>query len=297
MMNDECEALMGIRVADVDWLTGPWGDPASRPDDFAVVVDAGGDLAGYVMVESDPPYTEVFSIGAVGLPHHGRGLGSAIVAEAERRAERFLELAAPGERVVMHAGSLADEPGVAALLSARGYTQVRRFWLMRLDFEGAPQPPEPMPGIELRPMAPGEEASVYRCMAEAFRDHWGTGFPAEESWLYLHTSKERHDPTLWWVASDRSDVVGALTARADFAEDPRLGYVSELGVLRSYRGRGIAKALLRAVFAEFHARGHVGAALHVDSESSTGATRLYESVGMAAQPRFAEWEKELRPAG
>ena len=34
----------------------------------------------------------------------------------------------------------------------------------------------------------------------------------------------------------------------------------------------------------------------VDAESPTGATRLYERVGMVAHPRFAAWEKELRPA-
>ena len=35
--------------------------------------------------------------------------------------------------------------------------------------------------------------------------------------------------------------------------------------------------------------------LHVDSDSLTGATRLYERVGMTAHPRFATWEKDLRP--
>jgi hypothetical protein len=34
----------------------------------------------------------------------------------------------------------------------------------------------------------------------------------------------------------------------------------------------------------------------VDAESVTGATRLYERVGMTPYPRFATWEKELRPA-
>jgi ribosomal protein S18 acetylase RimI-like enzyme len=95
---------------------------------------------------------------------------------------------------------------------------------------------------------------------------------------------------------DRGEVVGALVARSDFAEDPRLGYVAELGVLRPYRGRGIARTLLRTSFADLHARGRTGAALYVDSESLTGATKLYESIGMTAQPRFATWEKELRPA-
>ena len=39
-------------------------------------------------------------------------------------------------------------------------------------------------------------------------------------------------------------------------------------------------------FAEFHRRGQTGAALDVDSASLTGATRLYESVGMSLYTDF-----------
>jgi hypothetical protein len=37
--------------------------------------------------------------------------------------------------------------------------------------------------------------------------------------------------------------------------------------------------------------------LEVDTESLTGATRLYTRLGMTSEPRFSQWEKELRPAG
>jgi mycothiol synthase len=199
--------------------------------------------------------------------------------------------------VVIHAGTLAGEPRVSALLSAQGYREVRRFWLMRLAFEGEAVPPEPPEDVDVRLMADDERTHAYRCLADAFQDHWGTGFPDENSWMHHHRSKTGYDPGLWWVAHDGAGVVGALIARPSFAEDPQLGYIAELGVLRPHRGRGIARALLRTSFAELQARGRTGAALHVDSESSTGATRLYESVGMTAQPRFAQWEKQLRPAG
>ena len=66
---------------------------------------------------------------------------------------------------------------------------------------------------------------------------------------------------------------------------------------RAFRGRGLGEALLRQAFRELSARGRTGCDLHVDSDSVTGATRLYERVGMRAHPRFATWEKELRAAG
>ena len=51
------------------------------------------------------------------------------------------------------------------------------------------------------------------------------------------------------------------------------------------------------MFGALYALGSRGAELHVDADSVTGATRLYERVGMSAHPRFATWEKELQPGG
>ena len=48
-------------------------------------------------------------------------------------------------------------------------------------------------------------------------------------------------------------------------------------------------------FVRFHAHGCTGAMLHVDSDSLTGADRLYERVGMRVIPQFATWEKGLVP--
>ena len=90
--------------------------------------------------------------------------------------------------------------------------------------------------------------------------------------------------------------MGVLLAAAESEEDRELGYVGWLGVRREARGRGIGEALLRRSFVKFYELGKLGAQLVVDSESSTGANRLYERVGMTAQPRFANWDRVLLPA-
>jgi len=297
MMNEESLALRGVAMVSLDWIVTPWTAPgADLEHDFAVVTGPEGDLAGYLLIESDPPYTSVFSIGVVALRHHGRGVGAAVLAEAERRARRFLALAPAGHRVVMHAGALADEPRVSTLLASRGYVEARRFARMSLEFDGPPRPPEALPGIEIRPLDAGQEPAVYACMSEAFADHWGPTWPTEEVWLHQHViaSSEFH-PDLWQLAWQGPELAGALIAGPDAEEDATLGHVELVGVRRSFRRRGIAEALLRTSFAQFHARGARGVALEVDTESITGATRLYERLGMTAEPRFAAWEKELRP--
>ncbi len=66
-------------------------------------------------------------------------------------------------------------------------------------------------------------------------------------------------------------------------------------MVRAHRRRGLGKALLLTAFNEFFDRGQRGAALGVDADSLTGATRLYESVGMHAGTKYASWEVEIRP--
>lgn len=299
MMNAETEAFIGVPVASIDWVANMWTAPSADLEaDFAVVHSEAGDLAGYLLVQGHPPYTEVFAVGVVALPYHRRGLGSAIVAETERRAGRLVKLAPPQRRVVMHAGALADEPRVSGLLSQHGYVEVRRLSQMQIDFEQPPPAPDGVPGIEIRPLVTGQESAVYACISEAFDDDWSESFPTEEDWIHSHvTGVSNFRPELWWLAWEGPTLAGALIGLPSADEDAALGYVGLLGVRRAFRGRGIAEALLRTSFVQFHSLGRPGVCLHVDTESVTGATRLYERVGMAIHPRFATWEKELRPAG
>ncbi len=295
MLNEETVALTGVPITSVEWVTTAWTAPGARLDrDFGVITDSGGAIAGYFMIAFEPPHTTVFVIGAVAISHHNRGIGSAIIAEVERRGR---ELAAGREDVTLRIGVLAGEPRVAALLTAHGFREVRVFWSMQLRFDGPPSPPAEVAGIDVRTLVSGQERQVYECAAAAFEDHWGDGFPSEQSWLHRTVyASDTFDPELWYLAWEGERLVGFLLAAADSEEDPDLGYVAWLGVRREARGRGIGEALLRRSFVTFHALGKRGAQLVVDSESSTGANRLYERVGMSAQPRFANWDRTLLPA-
>jgi mycothiol synthase len=296
--NEECVAWLGVPVIDADWLRARWTAPGVDRDlDFAVVESASGKLCGFLSVEAEPPFAEVFTLGIVAPAFHGLGLGAAIVSETERRARRFEALADPSARVVIHAGVLADEPRVSALLSSRGYREVRRFELRRVDFAGEPAPPRDVEGITVRGFRPEEARQLYEAHVEAFADHWGEGKETYEDFGHHHLDAPDFDAGLWFVAWDGDELAGYVGAQEKSREDPSRGYIPLLGVRRPYRRRGLAEALLRTAFGALHARGRQGAELHVDADSLTGATRLYERVGMSAHPRFATWEKELRPGG
>jgi ribosomal protein S18 acetylase RimI-like enzyme len=75
-----------------------------------------------------------------------------------------------------------------------------------------------------------------------------------------------------------------------------MGWISGLGVVRSHRRRGLARAILLTAFNDFFRRGQHSVALGVDADSLTGATRLYESAGMRTVEAHDQVRKVLRPA-
>ena len=94
---------------------------------------------------------------------------------------------------------------------------------------------------------------------------------------------------MWFLIRDGNDV-------AAVRNDPERnggGYVGALGVARPWRGKGLGRALLLRTFAEFYARGAPRVTLGVDAENPTGATKLYEGVGMTSRRR---WSCSRRPS-
>jgi mycothiol synthase len=295
MINEESTALVGFAVASAEWIRSGWSPGADIDRDFAVILAEDGALAGYLFVEFDEPYEDVFGIGAVAHDHHGRGLGTAIIGEIERRAHVVAE---GREGLALRVGTLSDEPLVAALMTSRGFREVRRFWSMWVTFDEPPAPASEVPGVDFRTLVPGQEREVHACLAEAFEDHWGGGIRPLDPWLFAHGETSPHyDPEMWHLAWHGDVLAGALMAAVESDENPAYGSVDLLGVRRAYRGRGIAEALLRRCFGSLHAVGREGAMLIVDSESQTGATRLYERVGMTPRPRFSTWERTLTRGG
>jgi mycothiol synthase len=298
LVNEEARAYLGTPIWSTEQVLRRWSNPTvDRERDVAVVKAPGGEICAWLSLVCGPPHVEVVALGVVGLAWHGRGVGAWILAETGRRAQRFLQLAPTGERVVIHAGALADEPAVGALLAAAGYSEIRRFQLMRVDFGGIPPAPSIPEGIRIELFDPAHDvAAAFDAHHEAFADHWGEMEETLDEFRHWLVDTPRFERELSLLARDGPVVAGYLFAWAEAEEDPSRGYVAALGTRRAHRGRGIAEALLRHVFGTLFDRGKRGCDLHVDSDSLTGATRLYERVGMTTYPRFATWEKELRPA-
>jgi len=110
----------------------------------------------------------------------------------------------------------------------------------------------------------------------------------------MHHFADDYDPTLRFLALDGEQIVGVALCTPKPDDDPDIGWVATLGVLREYRQRGVALALLRHAFSEFYRRGKKGVGLGVDAANLTGATRLYEKAGMRVVRTWANYGKVLR---
>src|SRR5262249_61438762 len=99
-------------------------------------------------------------------------------------------------------------------------------------------------------------------------------------WIGCSVNARDSDPTRWFLAWAGDEVAGYALNAYERPGDPGYGWVGTLGVRRAWRRRGIGEALLYRSFGALHARGQNHVRLSVDAENTTGATRLYERVGM-----------------
>jgi ribosomal protein S18 acetylase RimI-like enzyme len=266
-----------VAVPDVTaWLTGP-----DLAQDSWLFEEGGGLVAlGWIEKHDDTG----IAVGVVHRERRGRGLGSTLV---DRSEERLRALGAAR----VHNVTLAPDNAAPPLLESRGYREVRRFWEMTIAL-GVDPPREPrLPeGFRIEPFSSELARPFHGALEEAFAEHWEYEPQSFEKWWERQVARPDHDPSLWFLVRTGDDVVAATR------NDPERsggGWIGAIGVRPAWRGRGLAKALLLHSFREFHRRGKRRIGLGVDSQNATGATRLYESIGMVVDSEQVVWEKEV----
>ena len=284
-LGDLCDAAVGAAPSlTEDVIRHLWRRPRFDLATDAWVVEHGESIVGYAEVWAMDP-TRLSGFAFVHPDHTGRGIGSALATVVEDRAAEKTSVSAR----LFSAVTTQDEPG-ARLLAARGYEWARRFRQMEIEVKPGFAAPTPPSGIELRRLDPESDLPVaHRVLQKAFEDHWDHSPTTFEEFLDRSVRQDDFDPALWILAFDTGEPVGVLYGAAD----PDRGWIVDLGVLRSHRGRGIATALLQESFVEFEHRGLPLVRLNVDSDSLTGAAALYERVGMQVVSSYDLWVRVL----
>lgn len=298
-MGDVAAATHLINTCEVDESGESDYDPGEVAEDWGLV-DIASDL---ILVESES--SELIGImkisskaGEVTLdgyvhPNHERlGIGRFLVDRGGHQAEVHARRTPAGEQVVLLCHTDQGNQRATDLMDLTGFEPARSF--LRMDIrleEPVPSPVWPT-GIELRPALRGrDELGLLETVDDAFSDNWNSSERTVENWLeQLGTIYTK--PELWVQAFDGDRRVAVAIGR----EYPLVAWISQLGVVKDYRGRGLGLAILQEMFVRFAADGVRRVQLGVDAENTTGATRLYERAGMKVIRTHITWQKTLREA-
>ena len=293
LIYDVCAADGDEKVAvTAEELKHEWETSGFELERDAVLVETlDGRVVGYEEFFNEYEHTKLRTDGYVHPDFKGLGIGTVLLRVIEKRASAEIALAAPDVRVSLH--SMTDQRDTAGLdlLRNEGYQPIRYHWRMEIVLDGPPPEPRFPEGIELRPFIKGEQdVVVWQAQNEAWRDHWGSHDVTLEEWKHSRFGDPEFDPSLWAIAWDGDEVAGFSLNRYRMG----IGWIRTLAVRRPWRRRGLAEALLLHSFGEFYRRGTNTIGLGVDAQNPTGATRLYQKVGMYAASEYVTYEKELR---
>lgn len=271
-----------------------WEDTNLATDAFALVTST-GQLVGYTAISPEGEYIRLDVHTCVHPSQRQRGLEHALLALAEERARQLLTEADEPIPALMRGWAFSDPQRESFVQEGYQITSSNINLDILLDHE--PDAPQSIQGITVRPYQPGQdERAIHAVIQESFQDIGGHPYRPFEEWSERATGHSHFDPAQTYVALDDAQVVGAITCRTYEGEDYEVdqeGHITQLGILRPWRKRGIARHLMQRVFAAYYQRGIQHVTISVDAHNPTGARQLYEAMGMREYEQVANVLKSL----
>lgn len=276
-------------------LSDPDNDMA---EDSLIAIDGTGRAVALVFINLPSPTNtkaRVFLWQYVHPERRGMGLEDFLLDWFEARGRRrfaALEGDVPG---LFRSGAYDWQQDKIRRLEARGYQPIRYFseLLQALDgeIEQAPVPD----GYAIEPW-PDDSDPIRLLHNEAFQDHWGSEPRTEDMWR-RYTLDEFFRQDLSLIATRNGQPAAYLHTAVyphDFEDRGRTeAWVEILGTGRAHRKKGLASALITRALAAYRDDGFEYAAIGVDSDSLTGALRLYESLGFQNEKRSIAFGKPI----
>ncbi len=260
--------------------------------DTVVIEGPGGVLAGYAVAYPvlDRAKPRVFLFGATRPAVYGQGIGTALLSwTTDRAAERLREFSDG----TIQAQCGEGEARTQRLYERAGMRPIRWFHDLELRFDVRTTTSDPerftLPArYSAQPFSSADPEEIRLLHNACFADHWGSSELSLKVWHEEIVDHEGARPAYGEIVRDESGRAVAYQLTAVFPQDlettGRVLWISKLGVLPEHRGRGIATALIERHLARARRDGYEGVMLGVDTESLTGANKLYERVGFT--PRY-----------
>jgi len=304
LLNARSQRLYGADHASRSDVLAWWGKPGlDLATDLRLLLDERGAAAGLAFVADDGAPHVSFDCSASVHPRYEADtrLWDPLLSWSLERAMELVTLAPREFRVAALAQAAVQDGPRRAALERAGFALLRAESHMRIELTAPAVTPVWPAGVAIRTVNLEKDLrAIVALWLEAWRDHWGfverpyadvlATFVAE-----IESRCGPIDPSLWFLAVEGEEVVGMSLCVSGLPGDPTGAYIYDLGVRPAWRRRGVALALLHHTFGEFRRRGFLAAELDVDSESLTGALRLYERAGLRVIRQELSYEKVLRP--
>jgi mycothiol synthase len=270
-----------------------------NPRNDVLIAEVDGRVIGWTRVwrTEDPTGLALYNHFVNLLPEwYGKGARGAMLRHSERRLKEIASQHREDADRMLQSTAVDTDTDWILTLESEGY-KIFRYGvaMVRPDLENIPDLPLPE-GIELRPVKPEHYRAIINAWNEACRDMRGQIPMSDEEFKGFQES-QIFDPSLWQIAWYRDQVVGTtmnfINKQANEEAGQRRGHVEAISVERSWRGKGIAKALVAGSLKCLKSRGMTEAVLGVDAENPSGALQLYEKMGFKVVKRGGVYRKRL----
>jgi len=255
--------------------------PGYSPEEDLFIVEACGDMVGYLDVRPELAIERVI-ISCWVLPGHRRkGLAAKLL---ESGMKRTGDLGAP----VAHVNILEENVSGKMFLERLGFLCIRRYLELRLDMSRLDIEQVLLASGGCRHLKKGEEAALTTVQNRSFSEHWGYNpNTVEMTTAFIERRNCSHEDVVLTCEVDK--IIGYCWTQLC---DDDTGIIYMIGTDPDYRGRGIGRKLLMAGLAHMHNKNVHAVTLTVDSENTT-ALALYESTGFEVWKRSLWYEKAV----
>ncbi|HEX6386519.1 MAG TPA: GNAT family N-acetyltransferase [Anaerolineae bacterium] len=271
---------------------------ANAETDTLLALTLAGEAAAFAMFFVPPAEEEYVAqlSGNVAVDHRRRGLGRFLMTWLEARVrQRFSQLDDDKPRKIQVACRDHQEDRIR-LFEKHGFRPTRYFYKMQRDLR-RPIPEKQWPeGVTVVHWSPERDDATRQAFNDAFRDHWNY-FPMDtEIWQRWFTGTPHFRADLSYLALDETgSVIGfnLCSVRPHQIEQTGIkeAWMDEIGVVRAWRKRGLASALIVRAMHAFKDAGADYAVSGVDTENPSGALRLYENLGFTPVKREISFTK------
>lgn len=293
-------------VAEDQIALGLTGERFTLETDTVVALDPDGTAIAYgeaKQAETAATEVEVSLEGVVHPDHRGLGIGRALLAWQEARGRQLLAASDSTLPAMLALGCREDAASHRALYAAAGFAPVRWWMELRRPLSAPIPDREPPAGVSIVPFSDRLSEATRAAVNDAFRDHWGSQPITRQEWED-EGELDAFAPHLSRLAvvgagtrTDPHRVVGfalsELTPEEWDLNGGSFGYLSSIGVIREWRGRGLSSVVITAALRAYHDEGLQNAILDVDAENPSGALAMYERLGFVLDDRSVTYAKRF----